>query len=1262
MAYSPQDRDFLMCLLARRRGWASDAQLEEAAKLWAAEPSQSLAALLEKYAGLSADQLGELRKAAAAEALKTRTAPVESQLGELPDSVRKLLSGSADAQIQTPRDNPFATRPTDRPSAGPKTPAPVELPHSDRFEIVQLHAQGGLGAVFLARDGEIDRTVALKQIKSQWADDEDSRARFLLEAKITGRLEHPGIVPIYALGADASGRPYYAMRFIRGESLLTVLQRFHRPRNDALEGAEKLPELRRLLARFVEVCNALEYAHSRGIIHRDVKPDNIMLGRYGETLVVDWGLAKVIGDEEDIVVDTYTKWTPVGSGSGGSGATRVGTAIGTPSYMSPEQAAGQLNDLGPQSDVYSLGASLYHVLTGRTPHDGSGDLGVLMYQIARGDMSTPRDCESWIPKPLSAICMKALDRLPENRYPSAGAMGEDLQRWLSDEPVRAYSDSIVERTWRWMRNHRTLVIAAVAAQAVAAAAIVIGAIGWSHFQEKERQQQLALDQQAQQREAELEASARAAAQSALAETRAGEFASAEAFLAKAAESLAGESQFDDLRADLLARQERAAQLADFHRLGEEAEELNFFQHDAEAQAALFDALERIGAFAYGDWWNHLPAEELTATQLDALQFDVYRKLVLLTAVHSKQMLRAGITGNGAAEARDLLAAADLAQRFRPTQVLRFFAGGARLRLGQSLLPPPAATSLADPVTAADAYMLGGMWVVASQNKAIAATYGRGATDYLAAARRKLALVEQLAPNDYWSHFLLGFIDLVEAGDPAEVIPSQSRPHYAAARAAFGHSIAIKPEYWLSYAERSGASRQEIESRRRHPDEPVDDPQAESEDALLRWMVHDLQRAAELAAHRAEVQWYWAFANWISGNQQATVDGILRALQLGERFDVEVAARMIDPERQRAWPEALQIANELLEQDPDSPRFRALRAAVRLQLGEDDDAWEDAAVAVAGLDPPAAAFTVRGRLLLKRGEPQAALGDFRRALAADPRDLTARLGVSRALEDLDNHQAALDEYDSTLQAAETAFQRAACELGRSRALLHLGRTEEAVAAAAAAREHKPSGSLTSVEGVATRLGVTGFTDQVQARLKQRSVAALTVDAPRPARLPLLNAGFELGLGGRHWNNDDVAGLPWHNTGDCRSESFIEQTGAPQGQKCIRIVFPEGDAADGIGMTTQTVPADPDARYRIRVRAKATAAAEGAMFVTVRDLAQPPVLVLPAGTYKWRELTGEFAAGELDAPVVEGYRPVTVKVVAAGPGQFWLDDIRIERIED
>jgi tRNA A-37 threonylcarbamoyl transferase component Bud32 len=214
-----------------------------------------------------------------------------------------------------------------------------------RFRFVRHHARGGLGEVSVAHDLELRRDVALKEIRLTHADHPDSRMRFVQEAEITGQLEHPGVVPVYGLGRYADGRPYYAMRFIRGKSLKEVIEGFH---------AANPPwcplELRQLLGRFVDVCNTIAYAHSRRIIHRDIKPDNVMLGEFGETLVVDWGLAKQLGQPDILPEDSGG---PVAPGlSRNSFSTLPGAVMGTPQYMSPEQAAGSHDQLSPASDIY----------------------------------------------------------------------------------------------------------------------------------------------------------------------------------------------------------------------------------------------------------------------------------------------------------------------------------------------------------------------------------------------------------------------------------------------------------------------------------------------------------------------------------------------------------------------------------------------------------------------------------------------------------------------------------------------------------------------------------------------------------------------------------------------------------------------------------------------------------------------------------------------------------------------------------------------
>jgi serine/threonine protein kinase len=343
------------------------------------------------------------------------------------------------------------------------------LPEGSRYHSLNFHDKGGLGEVYCARDGLLNRKVALKRIQDRWRDHAESRRRFLREAEITASLAHPGVVPVYDLEYDAEGQPRYAMRFIEGESLADALERYHGASAAAWADARRGLELRQLLARFVAVCNTIAYAHSCGVIHRDLKPANVMLGRFGETLVVDWGLAKDLGRAGE-------------QRSGGEDAlaqaasddvyqiTRAGAVAGTVSYMSPEQASGRLDAVGPASDVFALGATLYAILTGQAPYLGPDMLG----QARRGRVRPPRAIKRDVPRALEAVCRKAMAAMPDDRYASAQELAADLENWLGDEPVSALRESLHVRLGRWSRRRKTLVATAVTLLFTATVALVVG--------------------------------------------------------------------------------------------------------------------------------------------------------------------------------------------------------------------------------------------------------------------------------------------------------------------------------------------------------------------------------------------------------------------------------------------------------------------------------------------------------------------------------------------------------------------------------------------------------------------------------------------------------------------------------------------------------------------------------------------------------------------------------------------------------------------
>jgi serine/threonine protein kinase/tetratricopeptide (TPR) repeat protein len=461
MPRTDADRNLLFGINALQNDFITRDALIAAMAAWALAKHRSIGEILVEQNALNPADRDALEAMIARRLAKYDNDPARS-LAAL--SGAEVIAADLQRAIADPEIHASIAHVTSDPHAT-RAPETVDyIPPHVRYRKVRDHAKGGLGIVYVALDGELKREVALKEIKPEYADNLASQARFLLEAEITGGLEHPGIVPVYGLGAYDDGRPFYAMRFIKGDSLKDAIAAFHADATLKKDPGARTLALQKLLRRFLDVCNAVAYAHSRGVLHRDLKPDNVMVGRYGETLVVDWGLAKAVGRKESDGIGTLPESTVLYP-STGSAETLPGSVVGTPSYMSPEQAVGRLDLLGPTSDVYSLGATLYSLLTGKVPF-ADRELSDVLKKVERGEFPQPREHAPWLDPALEAIALKAMALRPVDRYDSPKGLADDVERWLADEPVAAYPEPFARRAGRWARKHRTSLTTATAATLV----------------------------------------------------------------------------------------------------------------------------------------------------------------------------------------------------------------------------------------------------------------------------------------------------------------------------------------------------------------------------------------------------------------------------------------------------------------------------------------------------------------------------------------------------------------------------------------------------------------------------------------------------------------------------------------------------------------------------------------------------------------------------------------------------------------------------
>ncbi|HBE70922.1 MAG TPA: hypothetical protein DDW52_22480 [Planctomycetaceae bacterium] len=1106
---------------------------------------------------------------------------------------------------------------------------------SGRYLKQQPHARGGLGQVWVARDSELRRVVALKEVQPAFAEDEACRARFVREAEITGALQHPGIVPVYGLGRDVLGRPFYAMRFIEGKNLREAIgELFADSAAPNYRDGKWSLKLRRILGNFVDVCNTLEYAHSMRVIHRDIKPSNIMIGDYGETLLVDWGLAKSIADDE---IDESQPQQPVAESSE---LTHFGAVVGTPAYMSPEQAeGGVLHPVGIASDVFSLGATLFHVLVGSPPvgHSDAKVSPVAMREAA--SQISPLDRRTDVPKPLVSICRKAMSVDPSQRYAGAKQLATDIEAWMADQPVSSHQETRSEKLLRWMRVHPTLVATSSACLLLLLVACTAGVLLRSSFKAELWKEQQQAAQAAKSYLQDLQSSADAAEASAMTELRNSQYSAALKFLQRAEELLVDVPELESELTPIANRRIRTQRLVDFYRDLTLAEDLTFDEHSRRSTILFQRALKQIGVFQNLEWWNNLPDEDLDAQQRHKLREDVYRSLYLLAALRLKETLPSEYTiqaflqfsGQNSEEANAAsIVLFDLMDGYRASQGSRLgrqFAEDRTQVLQKVVQGIVMRTKAIDwnAKNAVDSYVMGSalsffcLEVDPKARKPFEAVLG-----LVDAEKTSLKMLNQsadLQPSYYFSQMMLG---------------QTQRDHqqFEASYLRYTHAIAIRPTYAAGYYCRGEMQLEHSQTLKE------DDPLRQ---VLFRRAQRDLEKAIDLNPK----DWYsyqtlGDALSWTMEDTREVVPWYRQALALAEPLPrlrdlgVESTARATIGSI-RNW------LKTVAENSEDRPEAAACAAWAALMLGDPGEA--KVLLALSRRSEVRASGTESGLGDEYSEEYQGHVAQLVDCLlkigAGDSKSAMEPLIelCDRAAEFFHAHAALADCYESrdefdlayktrllTLKLARTDWQKMECytALCRCSAELRRGDTTDWIRKAIQLDSTDDLDSLRSF-----LLERQGTSDAVQAiDIHQESlkpIQTLTDHSP-PKHPAIINGDFELGLT-EAWGNalEKIDSPAWQRTGASLAVARVEPLGIG-GSAGLRVINTSRRLQGRSAQLTQTFPVSENLTYELSLEMRVISGASGAVEIQVLDTDSSDVPLCKVESREvsdWRTLRCHFS---------------------------------------
>lgn len=1097
----------------------------------------------------------------------------------------------------------------------------------DRYEIMNEHGRGGFGAVWRATDTKLGRRIAVKQLGQRLAKDGESRRRFISEARVTAKLEHPGIVPVYDISNDQDDHAYYTMRLIQGRTMAQAIDHLH-----GLDPKSSEYELlrQRLLESFVDACQTIQYAHSQGVIHRDIKPQNMIVGNYGETIILDWGLASVIEVNPDPTQSILLNSDPEILSKEESLKSLSGNIMGTPAYMPAEQARGQFEAITRRSDIYSLGATLYHLITGIVPFT-DGPIDELLDRVKTGDISAAHLANPGVEMQLSAITAKAMQLEQKNRYDSVGDLLTDIQKFLSDQPVSAYRDPPLARISRWIRKNQTTAALLALAVLFGFVAMVAGIMiknAWNAREER--------------RITDLQIAAERADATALSQIQSGRFDSAANTLEQATELVADEPRLKTLSQQLAARRDRTQKIVDFYRYSTQAQEETFFDRVDRASTYGQAALDRLGVFSDPDWWSRLPDGDLTPLQKNQLITEVYRNLGMLASTRlaetSKSVVGIEMVVNPKKlDPADPMAilfqasslAAEQANRFRNSRAMQImhdiseFAQGNRNGIDLTNLTPKNSTDSAIMGSILDNNVPREGPVRAAMSAFL------GFQDPNEVAQRWLDDAVKDSPDWFWLPVFMG-LNLNYTGHPEAAIKILS------------HAIGIRPNYWVGYQYRAWASvvaSQKVGLSRNQ------------KTALLNSASRDIQRALDLEKSKSDLYWVQAMVLSQSGAAPGQISqSFFKALSLHPRLG-DLNEGHYSAISQMFYGLVQSFVAQQKEAENLTSELYFLEAAGLLWQGQHEQALKTCNQGLQRFANDPDLISMRQFVQLDQGTRGTG-----QVISYDPSHVFAMqfaLANAALYRDQGLPEKEYAQLIAAVSVARSDWQRSAINLRLARNLVEAQRESEAIPLINQAIEIDRALDLSDLIRAARLHSADqaikiceSFQNSIKPKIR---LSNDTIAIQQPA---LMNGSFELGLS-YYWPPyaQRIQSSTWNNFGTSRTVVDSESGNAKSGKQClsIRVDSPVDDRS--YGMMTQSLPVTNGQAYKISFWARADDLSDNAIKVGIikaKDNDDSSFFSLEAGTYDWKPFTVTVIATEDVLPL---------SIWAQGSGRAMLDDFRI-----